>query len=65
LKESLLRQGFSNWSKKEFFLYIRLCETNGRDSFERVQEGLPNKSLEDVKEYSKMFWKNWEKIENG
>jgi len=29
LKEKLLKEGFSNWGKKEFFSFISLCERYG------------------------------------
>lgn len=29
LKEKLLKEGFSNWGKKEFFHFITLCERYG------------------------------------
>lgn len=48
LKETLVKQGFSNWSKKEFFYYIRLCETFGRDAYAKIAENLPNKTIQDV-----------------
>lgn len=37
-KENLLKQGFSNWSKKDFFMYIRMCETYGRDNHKLIAE---------------------------
>ena len=46
-------------------MYVRLNEKLGRDSLEEIAAGLPNKTLEEVEEYSKVFWKNWKKIENG
>jgi hypothetical protein len=65
-KENLMKKGFSNWSKKDFFTYIRMCETFGRDNYAKIAEGLLSKSIEDIKEYSIAFWQKWEDcIENG
>ena len=66
LKESLLREGFSTWSKKEFFTFIRMCEMFGRANLAKINEALPNKTLKDIEEYAAAFWENWrDKIENG
>ena len=64
-KEHLLKQGYANWSKKDFFLFIKMCELHGRENLQRISEGFMNKTLQEVKEYSTAFWKNWELIENG
>lgn len=64
-KERLLSAGFSNWSKKDFFVYIRQCETFGRKDYEKIALGFVNKTPEDVKKYSDSFWKKWQSIENG
>jgi SWI/SNF-related matrix-associated actin-dependent regulator of chromatin subfamily A member 5 len=43
-----------------------MCETFGRDNYAKIAEGLASKSVEDVREYSQAFWKNWEEaIDNG
>jgi len=64
-KETLLSQGFSTWSKKDFFLFLRLAESYGRDDLESIGLGFPNKTLDEVKRYSEAFWKKWQKIESG
>lgn len=65
LKEKLLWEGFSNWGKKEFFHFITLCEWYGWNSYEKIANELPNKSVEDVKIYSEKFQKNYKNIKNG
>ncbi|CDW88930.1 probable global transcription activator snf2l1 isoform 2 [Stylonychia lemnae] len=65
-KENLIKQGFPNWSKKDFFTFIRMCETFGRDNYAKIAEAFPNKTIEEIKDYSKAFWQKWEDhIENG
>lgn len=62
----MLKKGYPNWSKKDFFTFIRMCETFGRDNYAKILEAFPNKTLEEIKEYCKAFWENWEdRIENG
>lgn len=42
-----------------------MCEQFGRDNYEKISQNFNNKTVKDVAEYSKAFWKNWELIENG
>ena len=42
-----------------------MCETYGRDNHKLIAEQFPNKTVEEVKEYSQEFWKKWHLIENG
>jgi superfamily II DNA or RNA helicase len=57
LKEELWAQGFPAWSKKDFQAFIRGCEHLGRDELETIQiNELPDKTLEQVTEYSRVFW---------
>jgi len=55
LKDKMLKEGFSNWGKKEFFHFITLCERYGRNSFEKIAKELPNKTIDEVKIYSEKF----------
>jgi len=64
-RSSLISKGFPNWGKKEFFLFIKLCEKFGRANYEKISEEMTHKNAEEVKLYSKAFWKKWELIENG
>jgi SWI/SNF-related matrix-associated actin-dependent regulator of chromatin subfamily A member 5 len=43
-----------------------MAETFGRtpESWQLYLEGMPGKTVEQIEEYSKRFWKNYEKIEN-
>merc|ERR1712113_983715 len=49
-KEELLKEGFSNWSKRDFNQFIRLNEKYGR---------------EDVIEYSKAFWERCGELQDS
>jgi len=42
-----------------------MCEKFGRHNFSRFVEALPYKTIEEIKEYSRAFWKNTHLIENG
>jgi SWI/SNF-related matrix-associated actin-dependent regulator of chromatin subfamily A member 5 len=43
-KDKLLKEGFSNWGKKEFFHFINLCERYGRTAYERIANEMANKT---------------------
>ena len=42
-KLALLKEGFSNWSKKDFFLYIKCCEKYGRSNYDKILSEMVNK----------------------
>lgn len=65
LREKLLKQGYTNWSKKDFFHLIRMCEYYGRDNFEEIALQFKSKTIEEIETYCDYFFKNYEKLENG
>jgi len=64
-QEALLKAGFSNWNKRDFYKFINMCELYGRVNIESFSElvGL-GKSIEEIRAYSKCFWENFKKIDN-
>mmetsp|Transcript_28417 Transcript_28417/g.20528 ORF Transcript_28417/g.20528 Transcript_28417/m.20528 type:complete len:84 (+) Transcript_28417:170-421(+) len=65
MRAKLLKLGYSNWNKKDFFNFIRMCEKFGRYNFTYFVEALPYKTVDEIRDYSKAFWKNSHLIENG
>ncbi|KAF5841595.1 P-loop containing nucleoside triphosphate hydrolase protein [Dunaliella salina] len=67
-KEQLLSQGFSNWTRKDFNSFVRVCEKYGRDNVAQIATEIEGKTEEEVREYSKVFWarykelSDWEKV---
>ncbi|XP_065159904.1 chromatin-remodeling complex ATPase chain Iswi isoform X1 [Atheta coriaria] len=55
-KESLLTQGFTNWSKRDFNQFIKANEKFGRDDIENIAKEVEGKTPEEVMEYSAVFW---------
>ncbi|XP_022908972.1 chromatin-remodeling complex ATPase chain Iswi isoform X2 [Onthophagus taurus] len=55
-KESLLTQGFTNWSKRDFNQFIKANEKYGRDDIENIAKEVEGKTPEEVMEYSAVFW---------
>ena len=62
--EKLRGQGFYNWSKRDFNAFIRGCEKFGRDKLEDISNEIEGKSLDDVKEYSAVFWERYSEIDD-
>ncbi|GME69147.1 unnamed protein product [[Candida] boidinii] len=63
LKEELLSKGFKNWNKRDFMGFIHGCAKYGREDLENIKKDLKNKKLNDVIEYSKIFWERYKEIE--
>ncbi|CAL8068628.1 unnamed protein product [Calicophoron daubneyi] len=55
-KESLLTQGFTNWSKRDFQQFIKANEKHGRDDLESISLDVEGKTPEEVKRYARVFW---------
>ena len=65
-REQLLREGWSDWNKNDFYKFIKMAEKYGRcpSSFALYQEALPHKTPEQIEAYSKAFFQNCALIEN-
>eukprot|EP00736_Rhodelphis_marinus_P006436 Rmarinus@m.16471 len=65
-RERLLQEGFSDWKYREYRAFVNACERFGRTDMENivaaVQEVNPAKTHEDVKSYSKVFWKRCKEL---
>ncbi|CAD7702794.1 unnamed protein product [Ostreobium quekettii] len=67
-KDRLLESGFTNWNRRDFNAFVRSCEKYGRNDIENVAKEIEGKTLEEVKEYSEVFWRRvkelneWERI---
>ncbi len=62
--EKLKYQGFGNWSRRDFNAFIRGCEKYGRAALEDIAREIEGKTLDEVKEYSKIFWERYEEIQD-
>ena len=47
-KEDLLKQGFTNWSKRDFNQFIKANERFGRDDIESISRDVEGKTPEEV-----------------
>lgn len=61
-KQSLLDKGFRNWGKKDFWSFMRGCETYGRDNYEAIAEWIGGRTPSEVRKYATVFWKRYKEI---
>lgn len=61
-KESLLIQGFTNWTKRDFSHFIRANEKYGRDDIDNIAKDVEGKLPEEVIEYSQVFWERCQEL---
>lgn len=52
-----------DWTKKDFTTFVKACEKHGRKDYENIAKDL-TKTLDEVKEYSKVFWKRLKEIQD-
>ena len=48
-KDDLLREGFSNWTKRDFHMFIKANEKYGREDLENICREVEGKTPEEVK----------------
>jgi SWI/SNF-related matrix-associated actin-dependent regulator of chromatin subfamily A member 5 len=63
-KEELLKQGFSNWNKRDFNQFIKANEKYGRDDIESISKEVEGKTPEEVMEYSSVFWERCNELQD-
>merc|ERR1719447_1636429 len=64
-KDDLLREGFSNWTKRDFHMFIKANEKYGRDDLENICREVEGKTPEEVVEYSKAFWERFKELQDS
>lgn len=55
-KAGLSTQGFENWSKRDFNLFLKGQEKYGKDGLEAIAWEIEGKTLPEVTVYSSTFW---------
>jgi len=60
--DTLLAQGFTEWSRRDFQAFCRLSEKHGRENVEAIASEMDGKTLKEVKDYSAVFWKRYEEV---
>jgi len=64
-KEELQKQGFEDWSKRDYQQLIKAYEAHGRDASAELLAGeITGQDLASVLKYTKVFWKRWKELED-
>ncbi|GMM37369.1 DNA translocase [Saccharomycopsis crataegensis] len=63
LKKKYSDQAFANWTRRDFTNFVHSAAKFGRHQHKQIAGELGNKTPEDVKKYSEVFWKNYEEID--
>jgi len=63
-KEDLLKQGFTDWSKRDFNQFIKANEKYGRDDIDKISREVEGKTPDDVIEYSRLFWERCNELQD-
>ncbi|TFY75848.1 hypothetical protein EWM64_g8166 [Hericium alpestre] len=59
-KEALIKQGFEDWSRRDFQQFIRALETT--DDFDLLATEIQDKTGDDVAKYYPIFKKKWKEL---
>lgn len=61
-RDAMLREGFSDWTRKDFQAFCRACERYGRKALSAIAAEVEGKTLDDVRAYSRVFWKRYNEL---
>lgn len=63
-KESLLTEGFTQWSKRDFNQFIKANEKYGRDDLASICKEVEGKTVQEVTEYANTFWERCSELQD-
>ncbi|TMW51170.1 hypothetical protein DOY81_003786, partial [Sarcophaga bullata] len=63
-KEYLLTLGFTNWSRKDFNLFVKAIVKYGRDDIESIAKAVDGKTPEEVRKYNEVFWERCHELQD-
>ncbi|XP_053398932.1 SWI/SNF-related matrix-associated actin-dependent regulator of chromatin subfamily A member 5-like isoform X1 [Mercenaria mercenaria] len=63
-KDELLKQGFTEWNKRDFNQFIKANEKFGRDDIDKISREVEGKSPDEVIEYSRVFWERCNELQD-
>ncbi|ORX36405.1 putative chromatin remodelling complex ATPase chain [Kockovaella imperatae] len=64
-KEALASEGFADWRRAHFQSFVKAVEKHGREALELVAAEIADKTVDDVREYSKVFFERYKELENA
>lgn len=62
-KKALAQEGFSNWSRRDFYHFIQANAKHGRKNLKAIAKEFEDKTEEEVYAYIDVFWKRYTEIE--
>jgi SWI/SNF-related matrix-associated actin-dependent regulator of chromatin subfamily A member 5 len=62
-KAQMQEEGFGHWNRRDFQQFINGSAKFGRKNFEGISTEVDSKTIEEIKEYAAVFWKDYNKIE--
>lgn len=63
-KDQLAEGGFGEWNKRDFQQFINGSARYGRNDFDNIALEVDSKEPDEIKVYSKVFWKRYKEIPN-
>ncbi|XP_052277512.1 LOW QUALITY PROTEIN: SWI/SNF-related matrix-associated actin-dependent regulator of chromatin subfamily A member 5-like [Dreissena polymorpha] len=63
-KDDLLKQGFTEWNKRDFNQFIKANEKYGRDDIEKISREVEGKTPDEVIDYSRVFWERCNELQD-
>lgn len=65
-KKHLLKvEGFPQWSRKEYVVFLKAIEHHGKDDYKSIAAEIESKSQAEVKAYSQVFWRNLSSLKDA
>ena len=64
-KELLLSKSFSNWTRRDYSMFVHNLSKLGRTNADQLKRKIPSKTPEEVEEYTKVFFERFEELENA
>ncbi|CAM9952968.1 unnamed protein product, partial [Choristocarpus tenellus] len=55
-KRQLLAEGFGDWTKQQYMLFVRASAKHGRAAYDKIAAEI-GKTEEETERYAKVFWK--------
>lgn len=63
-KTAMSEQGFGNWNRRDFQQFVNGSAKFGRTNYVEIATEVDSKTPEEIKEYSKVFWKRHTEIQD-
>lgn len=62
-KQKIIKEGFSNWSKRDLTNFVHQCAKYGREKYVSIAKDLDGKSPREIERYAKVFWEKYKQVD--